>query len=89
MEVEDVIVLCFSDFFKDVDEGFEAFAAVEEEDVVDGVAVGDDGGEAVADYPVDGGVGELFFDGLSDLEAEDDVAEGGGFDDEDFHFLDL
>lgn len=54
---------------------------MKDEGIVDGLAEGDDGGEAIADDPVDGGVGELFFDGLGDLEAEDDVAEGGGFDD--------
>lgn len=81
LEVEDVVVVGFPDIFEKVDEGFGAFFSLKEEGVVDGVAEGDDGGEAVADDPVDEGVGELFFDGLGDLEGEDDVAEGGWFDD--------
>ncbi len=54
---------------------------MKEEDIIDSITAGDDGGEAIADYPIDFAVGELLFDGLSNLEPVNDVAEGGGFDD--------
>lgn len=75
LEVEEVVVMGFADLFYEFNKGFEAFFAMEKEGVVNGVALGDDGGEAVADHPVDAAIGELFFDGLGDLEAKDDVAK--------------